>query len=1215
MKLLNIRNKLILGFGIISLKMIAISLFVLNEFSESNQRLNYLADSTLIRIDLANEIMIGLLQVTRFEKNIIIVDDSTQIHTHQLLLRNYADGLNRSIIKLKMITLRQEVLHEIEKNWMVYQKTLDKIIEHSNLGQNKIAFHLSDNEARASREAMIALCEDLRDYNQSNVDHSVLQSQNALKNALTIFIIMILISIVLVSILSIWIIKGIVSRIGFISKEADKIARREVETISEDHIYDELKPVNDALKSISLSFKEITENAISVASGNYETDIKPISDKDILGKAINKMSLALREVTTENKRHNWLVTGQNELNQRIRGDKDLQKLSDEILSFLIPYIHAHFGAIYILNVDQNIYELTAQYAMPNGLSIKRNFAAGEGISGQVAANGKALILSDLKEGQFRIVSSILDAVPSSIAIIPLVVEGSSIGIIETGKLELFRDDEITLLNLLSELIGISLHSAISREKIKNLLEETQSQSEELQSQSEELQSQSEELSQANAELEEQAQQLKQQQEELKVSNEELQQQYQVMEEKNKDLVKARQAIEIKSRQIELSSKYKSEFLANMSHELRTPLNSLLILAKDLSNNHQKNLTADQIESAEIIYKSGQDLLALINEVLDLAKIEAGKMILNLSENNIKDLAENISRKFIKQIEQKGLMLNITIDTDVPKTITTDIQRLEQILKNLLSNAIKFTENGSISIHFKMHSEDQLAIAVADTGIGISANKQEIIFEAFQQAEGGTSRKYGGTGLGLSISKELAKLLGGTIKLKSKEANGSVFTLIIPTQLNIEKIIQEEQKSKTGNTRKTTPENSKYLNYQSIEDDRLIITKNDRTVLIIEDDPNFSKILKNQIHDRGFKCLAAATGEDGLLLASKYIPDAIILDITLPGIEGDEVLTELKNNPAVRHIPVHIISGKEKQIEMIQEGAIEYLKKPITKEQLDQAFTKIEDMLDREPKNLLIIEDDENMRHSIKKLIGNNVNFLEAASGKAAMEILKKEYVDCIILDLGLPDMSGFELIDKLKDLKDFLIPPIIVNTGKELTREESEELENITKSIIIKGAKSAERLLDETALFLHHTISKMPIEKQQIISALYDKETALRGKKILLVDDDMRNVFALSKVLTERELIVLKAENGKKAIEKLLANKDIDLVLMDIMMPEMDGYEAMSRIRKIEAFKDLPIIALTAKAMKDDRKKAIDSGANDYVTKPVDLDRLFSLMRIWLSKK
>ena len=745
--------------------------------------------------------------------------------------------------------------------------------------------------------------------------------------------------------------------------------------------------------------------------------------------------------------------------------------------------------------------------------------------------------------------------------------------------------------------------------------DTKNQMQELAKQAEEFQIQQEELRQLNEELEQQAQNLKQQQRELRMTNEELEEQTQSLEEKNKEVEASKNDIEQKTKQLEVSSKYKSEFLANMSHELRTPLNSLLILSKDLSENRKKNLDDVQVESAEIIYKSGHDLLVLINEVLDLSKIEAGKMAVNIEKVALRNFTANLLRDFKHQAEQKGLEILCEQPDNLPEFIYTDSQRLNQILRNLLSNAVKFTENGSVLINLESNTENTLSISVTDTGIGISEDKQAAIFEAFQQAEGGTSRKYGGTGLGLSISRELAKLLKGEIKVKSNLDKGSTFSLIIPFEIYATEESQNEIPLKPVSNAPRSEIDSRFLNYPTIKDDRDTINSDDKIVLIIEDDQNFASILLKQANKKGFKCLSASSGEDGLALAAKYKPQAIILDMGLPGIKGRQVLTELKTNSLVRHIPVHIISADDRSLEPIREGAVEYLMKPIAKESLEQAFNRIQNFVDRKIKKLLIIEDSENSRKAIKILIGSgDVKCYEAATGKEALELFEHKHIDCIILDIGLPDMTGFELIQKLGDLKGHNLPPIIVYTGKELTKEENNLLHKYAESIIIKGIKSEERLLDETALFLHRTISNLPKSKQMMINNLHDKEAIFHSKKILLVDDDMRNVFALSKILQERGMEVIKSEDGKNALNMLEVHPDIDLVLMDIMMPEMDGYEAMKRTRSQMKFRNLPIIALTAKAMKDDKQKCIDGGANDYITKPIDVERLLSLMRVWLSK-
>lgn len=966
---------------------------------------------------------------------------------------------------------------------------------------------------------------------------------------------------------------------------------------------------------------------------------------------------ALKKSESETAGKNWLLTGNAELNEKLIGDQNIIQLANSTISFLCTYMKANIGAVYLFNEKDNTLKLTGKFAFSSAKDTTEIFKLNEGLIGQAAWEQKQISLTDISEDQIRITSSVLNAKPKNLLITPILLDGRTIGVIEIGKLSDFTETEKEFINVSMRSIAISINTvqqaeekelraaelaiannelayqndekekraaelAIANEELAYQNEEKEKRAvelsfanKELSNQAEELQIQQEELRQLNEELEQQAQNLKQQQEELQMTNEELEEQTQSLEEKNKEVEASKNDIEKKTKQLEISSKYKSEFLANMSHELRTPLNSLLILSKDLSENRKKNLDEVQVESAEIIYKSGHDLLVLINEVLDLSKIEAGKMNVNIEKVYIKNFSHNLLRDFKHQAEQKGLTILCELASNLPDFIHTDSQRLNQILKNLLSNAIKFTENGSVIIRIELYTETTLNISVSDTGIGISEDKQSAIFEAFQQAEGGTSRKYGGTGLGLSISRELAKLLEGEIKVDSNLDQGSTFSLIIPLAIYpVQEAEQEIPIQPISSPRR--PENDvKYLNYPTIQDDREVINADDKIVLIIEDDRNFAAILLKQANKKGFKCLSASSGEDGLLLAAKYKPQAIILDMGLPGIKGKQVLHELKVNPSVRHIPVHIISANDRSLEPIREGAVEYLMKPIAKDELEQAFNRIENFVDRKIKKLLIIEDSENSRKAMKILIGTgDVECYEAATGKEAIAIFENNHIDCIILDIGLPDMTGFELIHTLGEMKGHNLPPIIVYTGKELTKEENNLLHKYSDSIIIKGIKSEERLLDETALFLHRTISNLPKSKQIMIHNLHDKEAIFQSKKILLVDDDMRNVFALSKILQERGMEVIKSEDGKNALNMLELHSDIDLVLMDIMMPEMDGYEAMKRIRSQIKFRNLPIIALTAKAMKDDKQKCIDAGANDYITKPIDVDRLLSLMRVWLSK-
>ncbi|MEZ4722415.1 MAG: response regulator [Flavobacteriales bacterium] len=961
-------------------------------------------------------------------------------------------------------------------------------------------------------------------------------------------------------------------------------------------------------RSISAPVAKAVEVAQAIGSGNLSTPVKVGGSKELiaLGDSLTNMrdSLLTTKETTEH--FDWLTKGQNKLNEAMRGDLETESLCNEISTFLTTYTGANVGAIYLMDDQSQSFKLIGTHAFST-VDTKGEFKLREGLIGQAAADNETILVNSLGETDIRLRSSLVDAVPNYVLATPLLIDNHAIGVLELGKFSEFTAAQREFIETSRESIAIAINSAVSRRKVRELLEKTQRQSEE-------LQQQQEELTQTNEELEEQTQKLKEQQEELQAANEELEEQAQIVEQKNRDLETARTDIELKANQLEISSKYKSEFLANMSHELRTPLNSLLILSNDLASNKTGNLTDDQVESAQVISKGGNDLLTLINEILDLSKVEAGKMDLNLKEVRLDEVAQDMNKNFRRMAEQKGLQFETSISPSLPTTVRSDRQRLEQILKNLISNAIKFTDKGKVSLSFNQEAGGYLTIAVQDTGIGIAKEKQQIVFEAFQQADGGTSRKYGGTGLGLSISRELARLLGGRITLTSIVNQGSTFTLTIPLMSHAKASKKAPERPAPTETSFSQP-NALFLNHPTIEDDRDRITSVDHSILIIEDDLEFARLLGVQAHEKGFKFISASSGEDGLLLAGQYRPSAIILDIDLPGIDGHIVLKELKGNPDVRHIPVHIMSVNEKTLDPIRSGAVEYLTKPVTKKQLEQAFGRIEDFVSRRMKNLLIIEDNDDLRQTIVKLIGNgDVKCFQAATGQQALDQFKKQPIDCAVLDLGLPDMSGFELLKELEKVSTRAVPPIIIYTGRELSKKENEELEQYAETIIVKGVKSEERLLDETALFLHRTVRNLPQKKQDMITGLYDTETIFQGKKLLLVDDDMRNVFALSKVLREKGFEIVKAENGKVALEALNKDPDMDMVLMDIMMPEMDGYECMREIRKQKAFATLPVIALTAKAMKDDRQKCIDAGANDYISKPVDVDRLLSLMRIWIKK-
>jgi len=1208
---LTIKRKLIGGYIIILLMLIFMASFMTNKFSESNQRLLNIVDISAKRVILSNELMIEVLDAARNEKDIIMEKDPVRKEYYNVLIYKSLEIIDKKTIELQELSDAKGIviLKEFIDTWANYKPDLDKIITLAMKNESEEAFKISIEKGLVARDASIRQLEKLVQKNQRSMEFDKTENKASYNSALSLIIALIIACILFAILISYWIIQSFTKRINRITFEAEKIASREFTNDKlKDDTNDELMPIFNSLINVNESFREVTNHANEVASGNYEIEMKPRSDKDNLGLALRTMTRTLRETTTANINHTWLTGGLNQLNEKLKGDQNIDELANNTIRFLCNYLKANIGAIYQFNDTVNTLILSGQYAFLSPNDTKKTFALDEGIIGQVAREQKQISLTDINDEQFRVTSSILNAKPKHLIISPFLFEGRTVGVLELGRLTEFNETEKEFIKISMDSIGVTVNSAIARKKIQDLLEETQAQSEELSLQQEELR-------QMNEELEEQTQNLIQQQEELQISNEELEEQTQALETKNQEVEAAKNDIEQKTKQLEISSRYKSEFLANMSHELRTPLNSLLILSKDLSENRKKNLDSVQVESAEIIYKSGHDLLVLINEVLDLSKIEAGKMLINIEPVSLSMFANDLIRNFKHHAEEKGIELTCKLDKNLPDSIRTDSQRLNQILKNLLSNAIKFTEKGSIIVNIGRYTDRMLIISVTDTGLGIADEKQMAIFEAFQQADGGTSRKYGGTGLGLSISRELAKLLGAEIKVTSKLNEGSTFSVILPLEIYPDQnSFNPDDVNEPVYYKPHTVKDTIYLNYPSIMDDRDSIIIGDKVVLLIEDDLSFASILLSQAHKKGFKCLSAATGEDGLVLASKYKPQAIILDMGLPGVTGEQVLLELKANPNVRHIPVHIISANEPSLEPIKEGAIEYLMKPVDKTDLEEAFNRIETFVSRKVKNLLIIEDSEASRKAMRLVIGNgDVKCFEAGTGKEALKMYKENLIDCIILDLGLPDMSGFDLIHKLEGIKGLIIPPIIIYTGRELTKSENNELHKYAESIIIKGVKSEDRLLDETALFLHRTISNLPKSKQLIINNIYDKEAFFHGKKVLLADDDMRNVFALSKILKERGMEVLIAENGLIALEMLAVHADIDLVLMDIMMPEMDGYEAMKQIRAQLKYRSLPVIALTAKAMKDDKQKCIDAGANDYITKPIDIERLLSLMRVWLS--
>ncbi|MCP3888721.1 MAG: response regulator, partial [Desulfobulbaceae bacterium] len=1003
-----------------------------------------------------------------------------------------------------------------------------------------------------------------------------------------------------------------------------------------------LKKSESKYRSLFSNLQDAIENK------EYSFRFDPESKDDDLAISLNRMLTTLENADIKTSNQDWMKTGEADLNNTISGERDLSALCQKAITFIAKYVGVQVGTFYAWNSEKQEFTLISNYAFKERKGLTNRFKLGEGLAGQAALEKESILFSDIPKDYIKIESSLGNAVPKNIFVIPLIFENNVMGVIELGISSTFTKLEIDFIEHSGEILAVALNTAMFNEKLEKLLEYTKEQSQELKEQQEELKAANEELEEQTEVLKQSESKLQLQQEELQASNEELKEKTEILEvqkneieTKNASLKVKQQEVEEKARQLELATRYKSEFLANMSHELRTPLNSLLILANMLHANDEKNLTEDQVESAASIHRSGQNLLRLINDILDLSKIEAKKIELDVRNVKIENLSKSCKTEFQHMAKQKGVEFNIEIKEGVPETIVTDELRISQIIRNLMGNAIKFIDKGSVSLIFsrpenqaKITRKDlvrdkTIAISIADTGPGIPKDHLLLIFEAFKQVDGSISRRHGGTGLGLSISRELASLIGGELTAESTVGEGTVFTLFIPETftLSVEKeIIKPEQKSGSDQDSKPrqknlseisrspeteTPQKNEINYKKSVEDN--IVYSNSKTMLIIEDDNEFASILADFFEKNGYKSIVASDGETGIKFVIEHEPTAIILDIGLPGVDGWAVLNELKNNPSTRHIPVHIMSAFDNTQQGLERGAVGYLTKPVDPEGLQKALNRIEGVLASDVKKLLVVEDNRELRSTILKLMEtNDIRAVAVDTGEKALALLKKQKFDCMVLDLGLPDISGFELLDIINTDDAMKKIPVIIYTGRDLSSEETEKLEEYASSIVLKSAISIERLLDETALFMHRVENKLPKKHQEMIQNLRDRESILPGKKVLLVDDDMRNAFALNKFLKSKGLDVTIADNGEKCLELLDQGKKPNIILMDIMMPVMDGYETMKRIRKHKKFKDIPILALTAKAMETDREECIKCGANDYLSKPLDVSKLLTMLRVWL---
>jgi CheY-like chemotaxis protein len=963
--------------------------------------------------------------------------------------------------------------------------------------------------------------------------------------------------------------------------------------------------------------RAIAEVATAVTKGDLTRSIQVEARGEVaeLKDNINTMIDNLRATTDRNQEQDWLKTNLAKFTRMLQGQRDLVTVGQLLLSELAPLVSAQQGAVYQMLTDVSdtapALSLLAGYAI--GDSQARRIQVGQGLVGQCAVEKQRILLTKVPRTYTKVHSSLGGARPQNIVVLPVLFEGETKAVIELSSLQPFTATHLTFLEQLTQSIGVVLNTIEATMRTENLLQQSQQLTIELQTRQTELQ-------QTNEELASKAKQLAEQNVEV--------------ERKNKEVEQARRALEEKAAELALTSKYKSEFLANMSHELRTPLNSILILGQQLAENAAGNLTLKQVDFARNIHSAGTDLLTLINDILDLSKIESGTVTVEAEDITFASLRDSVDRTFHHVAEAKNLAFQVEIDSSLPRSFTSDPKRLQQILKNLLSNAFKFTSQGIVRMRVQpttsgwsldhpilRFAQSAVAIEVSDTGIGIAPEKQKLIFEAFQQADAGTSRKYGGTGLGLAISRELATLLGGEIKLVSTPGQGSTFTLYLPMTYTgparpaTATVSPSAAAPAAGLGAATLPVLAVAKAEEVVADDRDTIRDGDSVLLIVDDDAHYARVLLGLARDKGFKGIVANRGQAALSLARQYLPTAITLDVFLPDMLGWTVLNSLKLDPATRHIPVQMLSVEEERQHGLSHGAFSYLVKPATTEDLEHAFDRIRSYVAPHRKRLLVIEDNDIERDSIIALLQHDdIEIVAAATGSDALDRLHEEPFDCCVVDLRLPDMTGLQLLERMQQDRTLRDLPVVVFTGKELSGEEEQRLKTVAKSIVLKDVQSPERLFDETALFLHRVVGELPEPKRQLLERLHGSNEVLQNRRVLVVDDDARNIFALTTVLENHGMDVLSATNGRQAIDLIHGTPDLSVVLMDIMMPEMDGYETMREIRRYPEFRTLPILALTAKAMKGDREKCLQAGASDYIAKPVNTDQLLSLLRVWLHR-
>lgn len=1203
---LSVGARLLLGFTAVLLIAALLVMVGLSRLADLHREIDNLVDNRMETLNLAGEISRDISKAQQIALNIILTGQETERNSRAAieLLRKANNERAAGIERNLQTDQGRRLWNAMQDAKQQARPLLDRTLALALAGEREPARQFFHTRAEPAHAAWVAAIEQLVGLLQERVAQGHDQTDRAYAFGRTIMLALAGLALLIGTALAIALARSITT------------------------------PLNAALATAN----EIAKGRPYASSRDFFEDRTIIADQyafqrgDQVGKTLGTMLDNLWAFACLNYREQWLKTGQRDLADNMRGRVEVEDLARTSITFLARYVHAQVGVLYVAESGDDL-RLCASYAHLRRKRLAARVKPGEGLVGQAILERQPIVVSEVPEDYIAIASGLGETPPRHLLILPLEYEGRIEGALELGSVHPFGDIQLQFLQSVAESVAIALHAAQNQAELARLFDQSQAMSEELQAQQEELRA-------SNEELEEQARLLRLSEERLKAQSEELQQANAELEEKserlqrqtadvqrqNRQLEETREMLEQQTRELERSSRYKSEFLANMSHELRTPLNSLLILAKDLLDNEEGNLSPDQLESLSIIRKGGFDLLTLINEILDLSKIEAGKMSIHPEPVPLSTFVEGLRSQFDPLAREKSLQFDIRLDKDLPPSIEIDPLRLEQILKNLLSNALKFTHQGSVTLQVQtapaeLAPEPAVTFAVVDTGIGIAREKREAIFDAFQQADGSTVRQYGGTGLGLTISRELARLLGGRLLLESELGKGSSFTLLVPLQAAVSRAA-DNPPPRPEPPHISVPVSLEPVAYEDaptpyIDDDRELLRPGDKSLLIVEDDAVFAGTVLKMARKRGFKCLAAGDGRSALSLAEGRQPSAIILDLGLPDLPGEQVLQQLKANRGTRHIPVHIVSARDRDMSFMHQGAIGFISKPASREELGQVLQQVDGLLDRKIKELLIIEDDPGARKALVTLLDkDDLRLTCVGNAEQALDIMQTRQFDCIILDLTLPGMSGQEYLQALNASGDEQsLPPIIVYTGQDLSEDAYHDLSAFSDRVVVKGINSPERLLAEVTLFLHSVDTSLPREQRHQPPMLCEHDNILQDRKILLVDDDVRNTFAFSQVLRKHGLQVTLADDGQLALEKLAHEPGIELVLMDVMMPIMDGYEAMRRIRAQQNYRDLPIIALTAKAMAEDRAQCLEAGADDYLSKPVDMDKLLSLLRVYLSRQ